>query len=198
MENKFDIFHECSFLRWDNELAKKLIPINCGEDDLNDFFCNEAVLYSNELLGKTYVWVTNDEPHRIVAAFTVSNDSIKSRLLPRNSVNRINRPIKNQKRGRTYPAVLIGRLGVDVNYQGKSYHVGTQIIDFIKQWFSDDDNKTGCRFMLVDAYNNQDVLSFYQKNGFKFLYPTEQEESEFYNLQEDEKLHTRMMYMDLK
>ena len=183
---------------WDNELAAKLKPINCGENDLNDFFLNEAVLYSNELLGKTYVWVTNNEPHRIVAAFTVSNDSIKSRLLPRNSVNRINRPINNLKRGRSYPAVLIGRLGVDVDFQGRSYHIGFQIIDFIKQWFSDDENKTGCRFILVDAYNNQAVLTFYQKNGFKFLYPNEQEEKEFYNLLSDDKLHTRMMYLDLK
>lgn len=198
MENKFDILQKCSFLRWDIELSRKLEPINCGEDDLNDFFHNEAVLYSNELLGKTYVWVTNEEPHRIVAAFTVSNDSVKTRLLPKNSINRINRPISNYKRGRTYPAVLIGRLGVDVNFQGKTCHIGSQIIDFIKQWFSDEDNKTGCRFMLVDAYNNPGVLAFYQKNNFKFLYPSEQEEKDFYNLPEEERLHTRMMYLDLK
>ena len=198
MENKFDLFQHCSFLRLDNELADKLAPINCGEEDLNEFFRKEAVLYSTELLGKTYVWVTNSEPHSIVAAFTVSNDSIKSRLLPRNSINRINRPIRNEKRSRAYPAVLIGRLGVDIDYQGKSYHVGSQIIEFMKQWFSDEDNKTGCRFMLVDAYNNPGVLNFYQKNGFKYLYPTEAEEKDFYHLKGEEQLHTRMMYLDLK
>lgn len=198
MIRQFDIFQNCSFLRWDTQIAAKLPPIDCGEEDLNDFFTNEAVLYASELLGKTYVWITNDEPHEIVAAFTVSNDSIKSRLLPSNSLNKINRPISNHKRGRTYPAVLIGRLGVDVKFQGKSFHIGSQIIEFMKQWFSEEENKTGCRFLLVDAYNNAGVLSFYEKNGFKFLYPSEEEEKTFYNLQKVEKLNTRMMFLDLK
>lgn len=198
MANKLDILEECAFMRWDEDLVSTLSPIDCGEEDLNDFFANEAVLYSRELLGKTYIWATNFEPYNIVAAFTVSNDSIKSKFLPRQSINKINRPINNHKRGRTYPAILIGRLGVDVNYQGNSYHVGSQVLDFIKQWFSAEDNKTGCRFILVDAYNNEGVLKFYIKNGFKYLYPTEDEEKQFYGIDIEEVLRTRMMYFDLK
>ena len=29
--------------------------------------------------------------------------------------------------------------------------------------------KTGCRFIVVDAYNKENVLHFYEKNGFKFF-----------------------------
>lgn len=198
MESKFDLWEECSFLRWDEELKKILPPINCGDDDLNDFFLNDAVLYSKELLGKTYVWVTNSLPNRIVAAFTVSNDSIKTKQIPRSTVNKLNRRIDNHKRSRSYPAVLIGRLGVDKTFQGGHRHIGVQVIEFLKLWFYSDDNKTGCRFLIVDAYNKEVILQFYNKCGFKFIYQTEEEEKEFFGLEEVEHLHTRMMYLDLK
>lgn len=185
-------------MKWDSQIQKELPPFDCGDEDLNDFFAHEAVLYADELLGKTYLWATNEEPHCIVAAFTVSNDSIKSKLLPRYAINKINRPISNHKRGRTYPAVLIGRLGVAKDFQGDHRHVGSQVVDFLKDWFSDEDNRTGCRFLVVDAYNSPGVLAFYDRCGFRHLYRSEDEERDFYGLPADEPLRTRMMYFDLK
>jgi hypothetical protein len=58
------------------------------------------------------------------------------------------------------------------------------VIDFIKGWFTEG-NKTGCRFIVVDALNNPDTLKFYSKNGFLNLNP------------KDEKDKTRLMYFDL-
>ncbi|MCQ2225529.1 MAG: GNAT family N-acetyltransferase, partial [Paludibacteraceae bacterium] len=46
------------------------------------------------------------------------------------------------------------------------------------------DNKTGCRFLTVDAY--LDAVPFYEKNGFSLL-TTEDEDSTY----------TRLMYFDL-
>ena len=97
-----------------------------------------------------------------------------------------------------YPAVLIGRLGVSVAYQGKGLNIGTQILDYIKGWFRSFDNKTGCRFIVVDAYNNDKTLHFYEKNGFKPLYKTEQVERDFLELRDGEPLETRFMFFDLK
>lgn len=198
MASDFNLITDCSFVRLTTPLLNVLPTIDCGDNDLNDFFNNEAILYSKALLGKTYVWITNEDPQRVVGAFTVSNDSIKSKLLPKTAVNRINRPIDNNKRNRTYPAVLIGRLGVNKSYQGKHQHIGSQIVEFLKVWFADEDNKTGCRFLLVDAYNNEAVLNFYHYCGFKFLYPSDVEEKDFYGINSNEKLKTRMMYYDLK
>ena len=198
MADNFDLYEECSFTEWDEEVKSLLSPIDCGECDLNDFFANDAILYARQLLGKTYVWVTSHEPKRVVAAFTVSNDSIKSKLLTKATLNKINRPIDNHKRGRTYPAVLIGRFGVDKAFQGGQRHIGMQVMDFIKLWFTSKDNKTGCRFLLVDAYNSDAVLNFYKRCGFKFLYHTEIEEKDFYGIHKEETLRTRMMYFDLK
>ncbi len=81
---------------------------------------------------------------------------------------------------------------------GKGFNIGSQVVDFIKAWFSSSDNKTGCRFIVVDAYNNDRTLRFYECNGFKFLYKTEQEERDFLELDEHQPLHTRFMFFDLK
>lgn len=99
-------------------------------------------------------------------------------------------------RGRSYPAALIGRLGVNEKYQ--DLHIGSQLIGFIKDWFRAEDNKTGCRFLVVDAYNNPRTLKFYERNGFRYLHKDENEEKSYYHIGEDELISTRLMYFDLK
>ena len=44
----------------------------------------------------------------------------------------------------------------------------------------------GCRFITVDAYNDESTISFYTKNGIEFL------------TDKDENDETRLMYFDLK
>ena len=135
--------------------------------------------------------MTESRPHRIVALFTLANDSIKTINLDKSTRNRFNRNINNSKRGRSYPATLIGRIGVNKSLQG--FNIGSQLIDFIKNWFRHEDNKTGCRFLVVDAYNNPRTLKFYENNNFKYLYGTEEEEALYFKT-----TMTRMMYFDLK
>ncbi len=185
-------------LAYNEDVRKQCLPFSCGEADLDDFFINDAGLYAEELLGKTYCWVTTKTPHKIVALFTLSNDSIKTKLISSSDKNRLQRNIVNPKRGRSYPAVLIGRLGVNSEFQGKRYHLGTQLMDFIKSWFRHEDNKTGCRFIVVDAYNSEAVLRYYANNGFVSLYKTEDAEKVFYDIAPDEVLITRLLYFDLK
>ena len=70
-------------------------------------------------------------------------------------------------------------------------------MDFIKKWFLSADNKTGCRFILVDAVNNPHTLAYYERNNFKPLFPRISDEKLFYNISETEELRTRMYYFDL-
>lgn len=129
---------------------------------------------------------------------TLANDSIKLKLLAKSALNRLQRGVPNSKRGINYPAVLIGRLGVSAEDRGFGLNIGSQIVAFVKDWFRSSDNKTGCRFIVVDAYNNPRTLHFYEKNGFKLLYKTEQEERDFLELNDEESLETRFMFFDLK
>lgn len=54
--------------------------------------------------------------------------STQTTHLPNNPKRHINKAIAYDKQGRTYPAVLIGRLGVDKAYQGAQFRIGTQIM----------------------------------------------------------------------
>lgn len=146
----------------------------------------------------------------IVATFTVANDSLRIDDLPNNRRKKmIRRTSKHLKR---YPGVLIGRLGVNTKYQGKGY--GSEILEFIKYWFSDKENKTGCRFVIVDAINCEKVLNFYKNrpNNFEFLFSSDIQELSYENVQltciDKLKLRfsssqnikrptTRLMYFDL-
>lgn len=60
----------------------------------------------------------------------------------------------------------IGRLATNSDFQSQG--IGTRILDLIKFWFTEG-NKTGCRFIIVDAANNERTLEFYRRNGFQFL-----------------------------
>jgi GNAT superfamily N-acetyltransferase len=168
---------------------------DCGNDDLNDFFRNDALKYQRELLGKTYRFSLKDNPSVTVCAFTVANDSIKTFNIPASRKNKINRPVPNAKRRKNYPAVLIGRLGVNAVF--KNRNIGTEAISFIKSWFVEPGNKTGCRFVLVDAYNDEIPLKFYRKNGFAEIFFSEDEERAFLEIPGTEKLNTRLLYFDL-
>ena len=168
---------------------------SCGNGDLDAFFVNDAVRYGQQLMGKTYAFVDTLSLKDIVCAFTVSNASIFTNYLPNARKKSIGRNLPWEKRDLIYPAVLIGRLGVNSAY--KKRHVGSELLDYIKQWFIDPDNKTGCRYLIVDAYNQPVPLSFYEANGFRYMFSSERQECEYRNIDSTTKLHTRMMYFDL-
>ena len=195
MTNEFSLYDNCVMIQLSDDVFANCETFNCGNEDLDDFFLNDAKKYADELMGKTYCWVTENKPHKIVAQFTLANDSIKTTYLESSTKNKLNRSIQNPKRGRSYPAALIGRIGINKEFQGKE--LGSQLIRFIKDWFRAEDNKTGCRFLVVDAYNDPRTLKFYEKNGFKFLHKTEDEEKQYFLL-DDEIITTRLMYFDLK
>lgn len=52
--------------------------------------------------------------------------------------------------------------------------------------------------MMVDAYNTDSTLHYYEKNGFKPLYRSENAEKQSFGIPEDEPLKSRIYYFDLK
>jgi GNAT superfamily N-acetyltransferase len=149
------------------------ITFDCGDGDLNDFFCNEAIGCQKELIAKTYQCTMGSD---VIAMFSVSNDTLSL-------TNRAkNRAYPRSKRFSYYPAVKIARLGVASPNRGVG--IGTKVMNFLKIFFLVR-NKTGCRYITVDAYNKERTLNFYLKNGFD------------YYTKEDEKSDTRTMFLDL-
>lgn len=155
---------------------------DCGDADLNDFILKESILYRQALLAVSYVMESKQDSSVISAYFSLANDKVS--LNDFESKTEFNRFRKhrfvNEKRLKSYPAVKICRLGVDLSMKGQS--VGTFLLNFIKSYFVID-NKTGCRFLTVDAY--AEAVPFYLKNGFIPLN------------EEDADADTRLLYFDL-
>lgn len=175
-------------------------PFSCGHEDLDDFFRNDYKLYADKLLGKTYAFRRMDNPAEIVSVFTLSNDAIRIKQLLPEDKEQIGYVTENgEKNLRRFPGVLIGRLGTNKTVAGQGY--GTAVMDFIKAWFRSDENKTGCRFIIVDAHNNPATLHYYEKNGFHYLYSKEVNEAKSMGLNIKRTgtlpLNTRLMYFDL-
>ncbi len=70
-------------------------------------------------------------------------------------------------------------------------------MDFLKSWFIDEDNKTGCRFLIVVSYNENGPMNYYKKNHFAPLFSTEAQEREYTGFSEKQVLRTRLLYFDL-
>ena len=120
-------------------------------------------------------WVTYllEDETELLAFFSVSNDRISINESDKATWRKIKKEFPHSKHRSDYPAVKIGRLGVNVTHQKE--HLGRLIINFVKDTFITN-NRTGCAFVTVDAL--KDAVPFYQKNGFKFLKPSEALESD--------------------
>ena len=194
------MLEQCDFMELTEEVLQQCKGFTCKDDDITEFFTQDYVDYAYQLLGKSYCFVKPDTSE-IVCAFTVANSSVKVDSLPSNLRNKLNRKIPNAKRRPQYPAVLVGQLAVSDLFSG--HHVGDELLDFIKSWFIDPLNKTGCRYVIVDAVNHPKVFEYYQRNGFKFLFSSDEEEWTFLHnkgLEQTtpiEPMKTRLMYFDL-
>lgn len=155
---------------------------DCGDADLNDFILNAAPLYLDELLAVSYIM--EDEDGNVLAYFSLANDKVAlSDFESKTEFNRFRKHrFANEKRLKSYPAVKICRFAV--NLSARRLHIGSQLIRFIKLYFRTD-NKTGCRFITVDAYI--DAIPFYLKNEFKPMTEADKDDT-----------HTRVLLYDLK
>ena len=185
----------CSLTTLNRLVLEKCQEFSCNHTDLDDFFKNDVQIYSDELFGKSYCFLLDEDPSIIVCAFTISNDSIKVQFLPEISTAKIRSKISNKKTFKSFPAVLIGRLGVNKDF--KKQGIGCELMEFIKSWFIDKNNKTGCRFVVVDAYNKKESLNYYLKNGFQYVFSTKEEEKKYMRISLNSSLRTRLMYFDL-
>lgn len=191
--NLEQLFETCSFGEFTEEIIATSIPFSCGNTDLDEFFSHDSVLYRKKLLGKTYAFHLRFNPKVIVGAFTLSNDSIRIDDLPNARRQKMKHIIEHKPLCR-YPAVLIGRLGINEEFSGQGF--GSTIMDFIKSWFIKN-NKTGCRFIIVEAYNIPRTLRYYEKNSFRYLFSTEKQEALYTYHNANVKMRTRMMFFDL-
>ena len=159
-----------------------ILPFDCGDTDLNGFLFEDAKKHASELIAVTYII---QDKENTLAYFNYLNDKISHTDLDGNLskfIERVGVYLPKEKGGhKSYPAVKIGRLAVNKDCQIGG--LGKMIINYTKGNFTKN-NKTGCKFITVDAY--RDSLGFYEKMGFQYL------------SSKDRKSDTRLMYYNLE
>jgi GNAT superfamily N-acetyltransferase len=161
----------------------KLIPLrdnhsltsfDCGNSDLNEFLLNDSKMYLRHLRYTTFLLEFKE---RIIAYYSLANDLLTIRDIEdfRNEIENDNDAYLEDvyweifyNQG-IYPAVKIGRLAVDIEFQNKG--IGSSIIRSLIYSYQKK-SKTGCQFITVDAVNdhkNGKTLKFYEKHKFKYL-----------------------------
>ena len=150
---------------------------SCLDGDLDEFIRDDAQVHQRELLTVTYSYSFDEGGAVIPVAFvSLANGSMP--LLDKHRSELCLEDIPYQE----FPCVKIGRLGVRDSVQGKG--VGTSLVNILKELFTTN-NRTGCRFLTVDAYNRPSTIQFYKRNDFSLYYSG------------DRKSSTRLMYYDL-
>ena len=186
-----DLERDCKMFILSEE--NSISDFDCGNDDLNDFFNHDALEYARQMLSRTYFFRHKDS-EKVVCAFSFSASSIKTADLPGSRRKRVKEYIPREKSLKSYPGILIGRLGVATEFGGQG--IGSQLIRFIRDIclvrFPD-----FVRFLLVDAYNEPAVIRFYQKNDFTSVFSTEEQEKESYRQIPSESLQTRFLFYDM-
>ena len=86
-----------------------ILPFDCGDEDINDFFVSQAMHYQKELLAVTYFL---GDGENTVFYFTLSNDKVMALELSKGFWRKIKALFPHSKHRKDYPAVKIGRLGV--------------------------------------------------------------------------------------
>lgn len=132
--------------------------------DLEEFIRDDAERHFRDKIAVTYCLIEESAPTTPIAFATLQNDAIiveKDNPLPE---------LGDSYHYPAYPAVKIGRLGVVLEMQGKQ--MGKLMLHLIKLLMLDA-NRTGCRFLTVDARkdrkNRENVIPFYAKCGFSVL-----------------------------
>jgi GNAT superfamily N-acetyltransferase len=161
-------------------LELPVVGFDCGDDDLNEYFLEDAVAARAQMTCETFALRHDDAPNTVLGLVSVCNDVVavnKLRFFPQ-----FTSTPEAKLNYKEWPAVKIARLAIRKEIQGKD--IGSHLMNLLKTLFVFE-NRTGCRVMTVDAYNKERVLKFYQKNGFQFL------------TEKDRERHTRSMWFDL-
>lgn len=133
------------------------------EPDLVDFLLEDALNNQKQKLSVTFLWFYRKD---IVGYITLLNDKIS---LEGNLKDFFREKDIHYK---ALPALKIGRLCVHDSFLRRG--IGKLIVSFaIQQANEISDNKSGCRFITLDAKRNEkselDSIHFYKKLGFKTL-----------------------------
>ena len=137
---------------------KEIPKLDFTEDDKSDpleihkFYYEDLKRYQESKLS-TVRFIKNKDA--IVGYFTVSMNAIELDKLDKDEKVKGTTPKK-------YPAMLIGRMGIDKKYRYKG--LGSEICIFCRGLAIETSQKVACRYVIL--HTTEDKVPFYEKSGF--------------------------------
>jgi GNAT superfamily N-acetyltransferase len=138
-------------------------PPDAEDRDLEEFLATDARQHFVDRIAVTYALTSNEAPHIPLGFATLANDAIvigRENSLPEVAAY----PYAS------FPAVKIGRFGIVLPLQKQG--LGGLFLAMLTTMMREG-NRTGCRFITVDAWRNKkagvNVTPFYKKHGFAIL-----------------------------
>jgi len=129
---------------------------DCGIGDLNEFIQEDAISQQEgSSIGVTHVFFYEG---RIVGFCTLSSDKIHLSNRERKTTGLASKDYSS------FPAVKIGRLGVQRGKQGKG--IGSLILKFVIGKVLEHSEEIGCRFITVEAYRER--RGWYEHRDFEY------------------------------
>ncbi|UJA01466.1 GNAT family N-acetyltransferase [Acinetobacter johnsonii] len=126
----------------------------CEREELNKFLIEDAFDYHGYGLTKTTLVFHNSE---LIGFFSLSADKI---VLTNSEKAEL--ALNGEFPITFFPAVKVTKLAVDKKCARKGY--GSLILELIEGVVYS--NELAVRFLTLDAVNEQNVITFYEKNGF--------------------------------
>jgi len=156
-----------------NRKIKKLLEtFECSKNqDLQDFLHNKALTFEKHLRSRTYLYIENSSKN-VIAYFTIAVTTLHTSNISKEVIQLLDGYRDDID---TIPCFLIGQLGKSSNYE--SLKIGEFILNDTINIIDKSQKSLGGRFILLDAINNQKVLSFYEKNAFFSIEEDKQNES---------------------
>ena len=138
---------------------------DCGIEELNGFLRENALEDFKRRMNVTYVLL---HKNRIIAYYCILADRIDTKVDPIRRSIRDKLKRKSDYRYTSFPSIKIGRLAVDKDFQSAHHcdvHLGQLIVSGLKFQYATE-RQFGCRYLTVDAMNNDRTINFYKRNGF--------------------------------
>ena len=128
---------------------------DCGRTELNDWLRKIARQHQAKGLSKTFVAILDEQPTQICGYYALTLTEVDTRALPESNSKKLPRMI---------PGVRLGRLAVDVRYQGKL--LGELLLMDAVRRVRLIQEHAGVVGLFVDAIDGQ-AAQFYAHFGFE-------------------------------
>jgi len=137
------------------DAATNAAGFSCGRAQLDDYICRYASQDVHRNIARVFVAVPANNPQQMAGFFTLSAGSVNCTSLPESLARKLpHYPI---------PVALIGRLAVDVNFQGKG--LGSILLADACQKVVQASSVLAVAGVIVDAKDEQ-AVAFYKHFGF--------------------------------